>query len=1221
MLEFVRGAHVTACALLTAVPVRSIAPARAVSALRRSARALVAVTAFALLVLFAGTLPLLAALKQPGTSTSNEIIEDFGQGAIEKPDRLVQVQGFHLGNKGWYLDPGTSGRLVYRAPGYPGTAIGVNVWILLPDGVTNSISVSAPGLPTYLLETNVKSLGDRLPLPSTYAHAASVDVEIDGTNTSSVEQVVIDRIVTSAVQGTDPRAPPVYSFVAFGGLVGLIGFLLLRRRPYATQFAIGLGVVAAIAAASRVSALFVLNLPVDPDASGYRIYADRFQWWPLFDNGIFSGNFAEREPLFPMIVHLYFQILGSSDFHLRVVSATLSIAVVIVSMVAARRRLQTWWAVILVGFVIAISGPLIQESYRGLRLEEETLLILGLYLALDRGPARRPWLEAVLLGLLGAAMALARTYFIPVFIAAVAVSFLLRYRSIPRVVALVAVATVIMGGAEAAHRYGMYEHRGNAFWDTAGYNRWNANEELLRFHRPLPHIELFPTLQQYQTNGPYTGPPISGYQYFLVIHSPVEFARDSLAGTRGIFDSMDSFIFDVRAGVEVHKFPAALAPISKSIASHFDIVLRWIVLLGLMAMCVGAGRDRLLLVLPTIVVTWIGLTAFLFNHGLIEQYRHTWQTYPLVLIAGAWLLERTALSLTPNINLRRIVNAETALFAGALLLTVVAYVVPHTVRYAIVILAACAVGVLAYRRPAWGVGATLLVVSAGDGLVGAAASLALASGVFLSIRPHLRRLIALVALIPIAVAVLVAGGALSSASLETAAVMVGLVGAVMIAVGEPERRAQLLWLVAAIAPLAGLMYFLHPSAPAAVELAPAGVVCATWLYLDGRRAAWVLGLLDLALVVLIEPFAAWIAVAVVVLWIAVQSGRVPRSRRFAVAGALATVLAVLSAGASLAATTPSPTAAWTARLDSPSSSLEQEITVDQPSDNSIWIYARRSTALTDYPFDVVVNGTVVTSDLNSSLPTDVMTWNRIPLTAPVQVGQRLEVQIESQGQPNPVDRYLEIGGDYATVSGITSRGANGTYLIVLGDDSMPLAPNGLPEPMVRNRLQPPMGEWLPGELTAPPEARKEAAVLQIWQQALEIGMRHPFGTGTGNLAPALTRSGVGLGPGLTARSEPVQALGEWGWFGLASLVFLIAAAWWSARRTGDRIAISLISLAVITMLGESLLAEPAGAASVWLAVGFCLGSIAPRAAVRSTSPASDGEMRPETSRPEATHVG
>ena len=114
-------------------------------------------------------------------------------------------------------------------------------------------------------------------------------------------------------------------------------------------------------------------------------------------------------------------------------------------------------------------------------------------------------------------------------------------------------------------------------------------------------------------------------------------------------------------------------------------------------------------------------------------------------------------------------------------------------------------------------------------------------------------------------------------------------------------------------------------------------------------------------------------------------------------------------------------------------------------------------------------------------------------------------------------------------------------------------------------------------------------------------MRHPLGIGTGNLAAALFGGGASIGPGLTARSEPLQALGEWGFAGLGGLLLLVLAAGWVARRAHDRLATGLVVLAAITTVGESILAEPAGAAFVWLALGFCFGALDQARSVEKSS--------------------
>ncbi|HEX2648223.1 MAG TPA: hypothetical protein VHO95_13430, partial [Candidatus Dormibacteraeota bacterium] len=825
-------------------------------------------------------------------------------------------------------------------------------------------------------------------------------------------------------------------------------------------------------------------------------------------------------------------------------------------------------------------------------------------------------------GLIGAAMALTRTYLIPVFVLAVIVSFLIRYRPRPRVIALLAIAMLIMGGAEAGHRIGMYEHHQNFFWDTGGYLRWDANQELFRYHRPLPHPELFPSLREYQAEGTYAGTRPTTYQYFFEIHSPLEFARDSLAGAAEIFDTMDSFSVDVGELTRVRHVPDSVVSLGNAVALRIDLVVRWMVLLGLMGMVVRARRHPLFLLAPVMIVSWLGTTAFLFDHGLIERYRHTWQVYPLALIAGVWLLETCYVVLRHYVPWQRLLRVDWLLITAVLLLAIVERSAPGSTQLVAAVLLAAGVDVLSYRRPGWGIGVMLVAMSTDSTVVGAGVSLTCLGGILAKLRPELRMQAWLVALLPLAAAIVLGAERPSAESIEIAVAMVASAGAVAVAARQDRVRQELLMVLAATGPLAGITYFLEPLAPSAVMLTAVGAVAATWLYLDGRRWALPFGLLDLALVIVIEPFAAWLGVAAALVWLAFNSGRFKLlRRRVSIAGGLAIAFAVLTAGASLAGTTAPAASAWTMRMTTSTSTVEQLITVDRPGDTSIWIYARRASALTDYPFTLTVNGNEVTSDLNSYLLTDPMAWVRVPLPRSPRVGDRLDVKVAAGGAPDAVDRYIEVGGVYAAVNGITSPGVNGTFLIVLGDDSLPLAPGGLPEPLVRNRLQPPMGDWMPGEVRGELDSREQAGTLQIWQETLKIATAHPLGTGTGTLSNYLLGSRAGLGPGLTARSAYLQAVAEWGFAGLAGLLIAVGAAAWFVLRSRDPLAAALLILAVIAMAGESILSDQAGALTVWIGLGFCFGSIGSRAAFPSTSRASGDETRTTTSPPEASHAG
>jgi len=830
-------------------------------------------------------------------------------------------------------------------------------------------------------------------------------------------------------------------------------------------------------------------------------------------------------------------------------------------------------------------------------------------------------------GAIGAAMVLTRTYYLPIFVATVLLSFLVRYRPSWRTIGLVGTAVIIMLAAEGAHRVGLYEHHGDAFFDTAGYNRWNANVERFAIGRPLPHPELFPTAQQYQELGPYFGPKISTTQYLLVIHSPLEFVRDSLAGARAEFDTIDGTRVLVQQ--TTHHFSVLrgrIGAVAAFAALRVDLATRWLILLGLMAMVARAFRRPQLALIPLLVVSWLGLTAFLFDHSLLERYRHTWQTMPLALIAGVWLLQSAVVVVSRRLEApkhlgamyRRLVpDLDLALFPASIFLALAQTALHSQFLLADALLLALAIGVLTYRRAAAGTAAMLLAVSVGGNVTPIPVEVSALIAIVWRVRPPIRSLAPLVAFVPFGLALLPAGGGPTSATFNFAASMLLVAETVAVAASLPDIRQRLMWLLAAIGPLAGLAYVVEPAAPTATALVPVGAAVAAWLYMSGDRRALPLGLLDLVVVVLVDPLFAWLGVLVAVAWLARDRARWPVRRKFAAGAAVLACLMMVGFGASLAATTPPSGATFGVWLTDTSSSLRQQITVDRAGDNSIWFYGRRASTLSDYPVVVEVNGAPVTTDLNSYLPSAEPAWIRLALPGTRALGDHLDVQVRATGHPDPINRFIEIGGVYAAVPDLASAywngsqmiGAGGTFLIVLGDDSQPLAPGGLPEPLVQGRWQPPLGQWMPGERSAPTAAREQANTLQLWSASANIAAQHPLGIGTGNLAAALTGLDAGFGPGLTARNEFLQVASEWGLPGLVGLVLLIGAAAWQVRRSGYRLGAALLLLILVSMAGESLLAEPAGAVATWVTLALCLTVTATGAASLSISPASGDEKQ------------
>ena len=1036
----------------------------------------VCIWALAVLACLLGAYPLLAALAQPGTATSDEVIEYFDSGYVSRPERLLAVEGFHPGDQGWYLDSGASGRLVYQVPVRPGSGVGLNLWMNSPPGVSSEVIARVAGRPNSTLATDRTFTGDRLVMTANQVSGPSVEFEFRAKNTTDGPLLIIDRLETYSLRGIAVPAPPAYSYLASGGLAALITLALLRRRRQAIPVSLVMGAVLAIAVGTRMAALFKATGVLDPDAIGYRIFADRFQWWPLFDHGIFSGNFGQREPLFPMIAHLYFQMLGSSDFHLRVVSATLSVAVVILTVVAAGHLLVSWPARLGAGLMVAISGPLIHEGTRGLRLELETVLVLLFYIALARPPSRRPAFGAAAIGLLGGALALTQTSLIPLVGVAATVSFLVRYRPLPKAAGLLALVAIIVVGAEAAHRVGLYVHYQDAFVDTAAYARWLANTELFVNHQPLPHPELFPSLLDYQKYGPYSGPHITTAQYLFMIHSPQEYIRDSLGGLRAMFDTVDGFL----------PLPSSLSRLGGVVGPRIDLAARWLILLGLVSLSARAIRHPHLALIPAMVISYLASTAFLFDHGLLERYRHTWQVIPLALIAAAWLVERAVIVVARRFHIRwnpeqlyrrAAASLDLALFPISALLAVGLQTLPLRLVSADALLLAATVGVLVYRRPTAGIGALLVVVIGAGERAGAATEVAALIAILARERPAARTLLPLLVLAPFGLAVAVARGPSGSSSLFFVWTMVMMVATVVVAAGRPSVRGQLIWLVAAAGPLAGIADFVHPNAPSAALVIAAGVVAGIWLHLLGQRWALPLALLSLAIVVFTEPLIAWLGVLAALAWLSFRSGFLPALRlRTGAATAALVVLALLVGGASFEATTPPATASWRTYLASTNASVEQRISVDRAGDDSIWIFGRRGSPASDYHVRVDVGNVPIAADLNSYLATDQMTWVRLPLITMPRAGDSLDVRLTATGQLDYISRYVEIGGVYTQTAAATSSywdGSRiqaqdlspdsgtqaGTFLIVLGGDSLPRPPAGLPAPLVQGLLQPPMGAW------------------------------------------------------------------------------------------------------------------------------------------------------------------
>jgi hypothetical protein len=639
----------------------------------------------ALIVALLGSAPVFRFIASSGQSWNAEVVEDFVGGRVWSTHAAITNIGFKSNLQGWYLPAATSGTFVYRISKPAGVALGTQVWFYGGGrGITSSISVSLEGSPSVELVRDVNLDGMPLDLP---AAASDVAIEFSAVNRTRSDVLVLDKLTWGKLTGVPPPAPPGASYAAIGLVVGLLvaAFNTGRRRVVVGAT---LGVLGAFIVATRLTMLAENAwLPLDPDAVGYRLYADRFEWWPPWGNGLFGANFSFREPFFILVTHAFFTIFGSSDFHLRVTSALLSIGAMVATVVAARRVLS-WPLATTVGFLVATNAVVARESVRGLRTELEMLLLLVLYLQLDTAMRRDRLADSVRSGLAGAALTLTRTFYLPAVLVGAAIAFFRGRAALRRSVVLFTICVGIAVLALAGHRFGMLARYGDANWDTSIYARAFANSEKFLLNKDLPHPELFPTLEQYINEGPEAGPHITYMQYLFELHSPGELIRDTVLGYGDTFISFE--------GVTVPMAPRFLNDM-------LDWLVRLLGLAGLAALAATSWRDRRRLLIPALVGSAILFAAYQIHLGA-ERYRLIVMAYPLVVVAGAWFADGAVRRAAASAALPRLFERAASLELSA----------QHvTVALAIAIGLAVTAGSLFVRRVPQTLGVLLTVLTIG----------------------------------------------------------------------------------------------------------------------------------------------------------------------------------------------------------------------------------------------------------------------------------------------------------------------------------------------------------------------------------------------------------------------------------------------------------------------------------------------------------------------------
>jgi len=542
--------------------------------------------------------------------------EPFTQGVVSEAGRVVQ-HGFLPTPKGFAVGPGQQGELEYRLrlprPLTPWSAITLQ-WYGGEAGVHGTLDLLGPNGPLRLL-TDRSMAGSRLSLPASLSGTTDLVFRFTAQNATTAERLVLDKLTVQAWDGPPPAFPRPGWVGAFV-LAAVLGLAGLSRRP--RRAALVGGVLGLAVMLRYLNLLRVALAPLDPDAEGYRRFAELLTWFG--PQGFYSAGFGEREPLFPALVKLFLGALGDVDLSLRLLTLGLSVAVVWLGYRVARELLG-FGGGLAVGTFLAVSVPAIIESGRGLRMELESLLLLGLGWLLFGGGRGWSYGRGVWAGLCAGLLLLTRfPYVVAVLLLLGAAAWW--HRGPGRAAwRPILVALAIAGLLVVPQRIALAVRHGDPAYDIDRTLRWIANREFAG--RPG-----FPPPAAVERD-PYAGPRITLGDYYLRLHAPGEVVWGSVRGLGRAIGNL-SLVGYAREVQAVVGFPVG----------WLDLVVTALGAVGLGLLC----RQRETAWLPVLLLLGLGHVAFVYDLDLPDyRYRMILQVLPpfaTAVVAGTrWLAQ------------------------------------------------------------------------------------------------------------------------------------------------------------------------------------------------------------------------------------------------------------------------------------------------------------------------------------------------------------------------------------------------------------------------------------------------------------------------------------------------------------------------------------------------------------------------------------------------------
>lgn len=263
--------------------------------------------------------------------------------------------------------------------------------------------------------------------------------------------------------------------------------------------------------------------PLDPDVRDYIELAQKIK--PFTDTGFYSAQFGMREPLYLLVVKLFFLLPGPSEVNIRFVSFVFSILVVFLTYFLVRS-----WMGKTVGFVaaflLAFQTYFIELSVRGLRCEFFTFLFLLLIYITIIKPRMNTKARTIWAGVLTGLICLTRTEFlIPAALFFISLPIIERqkWNGLKAIVAFCIGLFILF-----PHLWGMHRVHGDFFYTNNQNARFFTNLE-------FGGKPGFPTKEDINQYGFYTGPKVTAFDYFFRFHGIQELFWGNLLGMGKIY--------------------------------------------------------------------------------------------------------------------------------------------------------------------------------------------------------------------------------------------------------------------------------------------------------------------------------------------------------------------------------------------------------------------------------------------------------------------------------------------------------------------------------------------------------------------------------------------------------------------------------------------------------------------------------------------------------------